>query len=334
MLDALERFDREGGQSTARRRTTPPLKNAHLEETNRRMDSTDWPEAQVRQARVNSRSEADLAIDLFEAPAAPEPAGPGMGRRTADALKSGAGFLSTAARSVPRAYHRWQQRRRQALIRTRSLQQSPPRSRARATRTTYGWQELAVALLAVGAFAEAGWVGLQLTRPQEPAPGGAVPVVDTGAAPVVAARAPAAKETRRIGTSGPRPSRPVVKAQESSEPAATDRKAAVPSAVATPPDREANVAATAATPIVTSGPDSRPGRAAAALPSGTVNINAVPWASVFIDGKPVGDTPLGNIAVSAGTHDVIFKHPELGQRTVKVVVLSGNAARVSADLRK
>ena len=100
MLDALERFDREGAQSTARRRSTPPLQNAHLEETNRRMDFTDWPEAQVRQARVNSRSEADLAIDLFEAPAAPEPVSPSLGRRTADVLKSGAGFLTTAARSV------------------------------------------------------------------------------------------------------------------------------------------------------------------------------------------------------------------------------------------
>ena len=150
----------------------------------------------------------------------------------------------------------------------------------------------------------------------------------------------------RRGTSGPRPNRPVVKRGDSSAPAATDRNAAVPSAAATHQASDAsdatddkapsgiNDAGTAATPIVTGRADARPGRAAAAVPSGTVNINAVPWASVFIDGRPVGDTPLAQIAVSAGTHEVIFKHPELGQRTVKVVVLSGNAARVSADLRK
>ena len=126
------------------------------------------------------------------------------------------------------------------------------------------------------------------------------------------------------GRPGPRPNRPVVKRGESSAPAATDRNAAVPSAAATHQPGDAtdatddkapsgiNDAATAATPIVTDRADARPGRAAAAVPSGTVNINAVPWASVYIDGKPVGDTPLAQIAVSAGTHEVIFKRPDSG----------------------
>ena len=45
MLDALERFDRENPQPTARQRPTPPLQNAPVEGANRRMDFTDWPEA-------------------------------------------------------------------------------------------------------------------------------------------------------------------------------------------------------------------------------------------------------------------------------------------------
>jgi hypothetical protein len=67
---------------------------------------------------------------------------------------------------------------------------------------------------------------------------------------------------------------------------------------------------------------------------GSVNVNALPWASVIIDGAPVGDTPLANLPLSAGPHDVLFKHPELGERRVRVTVTPGTPLRVSTDLRK
>jgi hypothetical protein len=66
---------------------------------------------------------------------------------------------------------------------------------------------------------------------------------------------------------------------------------------------------------------------------GSVNVNALPWASVIIDGAPVGDTPLANLPLSAGPHDVVFKHPELGERRLKVTVAPGAPLRVSTDLR-
>jgi hypothetical protein len=66
---------------------------------------------------------------------------------------------------------------------------------------------------------------------------------------------------------------------------------------------------------------------------GSVNVNALPWASVSIDGAPVGDTPLANLALAAGPHDVVFKHPEFGERRVKVTVTAGTPLRVSTDLR-
>jgi hypothetical protein len=66
---------------------------------------------------------------------------------------------------------------------------------------------------------------------------------------------------------------------------------------------------------------------------GSVNVNALPWASVIIDGAPVGDTPLANLPLSAGPHDVVFKHPELGERRLKVTVSPGTPLRVSTDLR-
>ena len=70
------------------------------------------------------------------------------------------------------------------------------------------------------------------------------------------------------------------------------------------------------------------------VPPGTLNVNAVPWANVSIDGREVGETPLGGVEVKPGTHEVTFTHPELGQRRQQVTVRSGAAARVSVDLRR
>jgi len=64
-------------------------------------------------------------------------------------------------------------------------------------------------------------------------------------------------------------------------------------------------------------------------PDGHVSINAVPWATVSIDGNTVGETPLGNVALSLGEHQIVFRHPQLGERTQKVVVKANAPTRVS-----
>ena len=70
------------------------------------------------------------------------------------------------------------------------------------------------------------------------------------------------------------------------------------------------------------------------LPNGTIALNATPWAEVFIDGRSAGETPIGNLSVSVGSHEVVFRHPELGeQRTVATVTLT-TPTRVSVDMRK
>ena len=76
-----------------------------------------------------------------------------------------------------------------------------------------------------------------------------------------------------------------------------------------------------------------PGRQAelsVALPTGTVNVNAQPWAQVLIDGQTVGDTPLANLSVVIGEHEVLFRHPQLGERRQPIVVKNGALTRVSA----
>ena len=75
-------------------------------------------------------------------------------------------------------------------------------------------------------------------------------------------------------------------------------------------------------------------RIGVALPESTINLNAVPWAEVLIDGKSVGETPIGNLPMVIGTHQVVFRHPELGERTVSATVKAGVPTRVSADLRR
>jgi eukaryotic-like serine/threonine-protein kinase len=71
-----------------------------------------------------------------------------------------------------------------------------------------------------------------------------------------------------------------------------------------------------------------------ALPPGTLSINAVPWATVSVDGREVGETPLGAVELSAGPHVVVFSHPQFGQRRQEVTVRAGETTRVSVDLRR
>ncbi len=70
------------------------------------------------------------------------------------------------------------------------------------------------------------------------------------------------------------------------------------------------------------------------VPEGRVNVNATPWATVWIGDRRLGDTPLANIALPAGEYEFIFRHPELGERRHVAVVGPGRTARVAVDLRQ
>lgn len=69
-------------------------------------------------------------------------------------------------------------------------------------------------------------------------------------------------------------------------------------------------------------------------PQGTLHINAVPWAEVWIDGERVGETPIGNLQVRIGTREIVFKHPEFGERRTTALVTLKEPVRISMDLRK
>jgi len=69
-------------------------------------------------------------------------------------------------------------------------------------------------------------------------------------------------------------------------------------------------------------------------PKASVSVNARPWAEIIVDGVNVGQTPIANIQVAVGTHEMVFRHPQLGERRETVVVTAKGPNRIAADLTK
>jgi hypothetical protein len=68
---------------------------------------------------------------------------------------------------------------------------------------------------------------------------------------------------------------------------------------------------------------------AVAIPNGRLSINAVPWADVWIDGKPAGQTPLANLSIAIGSHEILFRHPDFPEHRQTAVVKVEGLTRVS-----
>jgi hypothetical protein len=70
------------------------------------------------------------------------------------------------------------------------------------------------------------------------------------------------------------------------------------------------------------------------VPRGVVNLNAAPWAEVLVDGQRVGETPIGNLSVPIGPHEIIFRHPQFGEKRHAVSVTVGVPVRISVEMNK
>jgi hypothetical protein len=88
---------------------------------------------------------------------------------------------------------------------------------------------------------------------------------------------------------------------------------------------------TKATPVVKAGQMTP---LAISLPTGRLSINALPWADVLIDGKPAGQTPLANLSVTIGDHEIVFRHPQFGEQKQTTTVKAETPARVSLTFSK
>ncbi|HMC78588.1 MAG TPA: PEGA domain-containing protein [Vicinamibacterales bacterium] len=69
------------------------------------------------------------------------------------------------------------------------------------------------------------------------------------------------------------------------------------------------------------------------MPQGVLNVNASPWAEVWIDGRRVGETPIGNLPMSIGPHEVVFRHPQLGEKRQAVSVTLKAPVRLSVEMK-
>jgi hypothetical protein len=69
-------------------------------------------------------------------------------------------------------------------------------------------------------------------------------------------------------------------------------------------------------------------------PRGIVNLNASPWAEVWIEGKKVGDTPLAGLKLPLGIQEITFRHPDFGERKVTVTVKGNAPAALSVTMTK
>ena len=93
-----------------------------------------------------------------------------------------------------------------------------------------------------------------------------------------------------------------------------------------------NTRAPAARPAETPPVEPTPARnAAASVPVapepafGHLLVVAEPWAEVFIDGEKVGQTPLGKIRLSAGTHTLSLSNDNFAGTVADTITISGNA---------
>jgi hypothetical protein len=69
-------------------------------------------------------------------------------------------------------------------------------------------------------------------------------------------------------------------------------------------------------------------------PKGRANINAAPWAEVWIDGEKAGETPMANVAIRLGIREIVFKNPQFGERKVTTTITGSAPATISVDFIK
>jgi PEGA domain-containing protein len=71
-----------------------------------------------------------------------------------------------------------------------------------------------------------------------------------------------------------------------------------------------------------------------AIPNGSLSLNALPWANVTLDGQALaGTTPFANLEVPLGPHEVVWRHPQFGERRQTVMVTAKGPVRLQVDLR-
>jgi hypothetical protein len=66
---------------------------------------------------------------------------------------------------------------------------------------------------------------------------------------------------------------------------------------------------------------------------GTLSVNASPWATVHVNGKLAGTTPILRFPVRAGRASVTIENPKLGRKQVDVKIEPKKDTPLIVDLR-
>jgi hypothetical protein len=112
--------------------------------------------------------------------------------------------------------------------------------------------------------------------------------------------------------------------------ATTPTAAPAPEKPVTPTTTTSTVATTpTATPATTPAPKER----AAPVAMGTISVNASPWATVRVNGKLAGTTPILRFPVRAGRASVTIENPKLGRKQVDVKIEPKKDTPLIVDLR-
>jgi hypothetical protein len=69
-------------------------------------------------------------------------------------------------------------------------------------------------------------------------------------------------------------------------------------------------------------------------PRAIININAAPWAEVFIDGERAGETPMSSVRVRLGVREFVFRNPQFPDKKQTITVTASAPPSISVDFMK
>jgi serine/threonine protein kinase len=119
-------------------------------------------------------------------------------------------------------------------------------------------------------------------------------------------------------------------------PAAAAAPRPSPRLAAAPPSPRLRPSPPAATASIAPPPPATAAPASPAVPEapGVLQVAVKPWGTVWVDGRALGDTPLGKIELSAGPHTLRVRHPAYEPLEKAITVRPGQTERVVVDLEK
>jgi serine/threonine protein kinase len=68
---------------------------------------------------------------------------------------------------------------------------------------------------------------------------------------------------------------------------------------------------------------------------GVIQVSAIPWAEIFIEGKSFGQTPIDRIELPVGYYEIIFRHPSFPEKKIRVAVKGDTVQKLETiDMRR